>query len=264
MPGTRYSTTILSFFFVGAMSIGANVAEATFHFMQIEQVMGGVNGDVSAQAIQLRMRDIGQHFVEQGRLIAWDAAGANPVLLINIPTNLTGPSATGDRILIATSSFASKTTPTAVPDFIMAPIPADYLPAGSLTFEDDFDTIYWRLSWGGASYSGSTTGDSTNDDDPGFGPADFGPPFAGSLPSERCQALQFKGAATALSTTNSADYAVTTAASVWAKYHGASYTISLCVPAVSAWGLVVMILTLLTAATLLIARRRSVDLGSAT
>ena len=31
-------------------------AHATFHLMQIEQVIGGVNGDTTAQAIQLRMR----------------------------------------------------------------------------------------------------------------------------------------------------------------------------------------------------------------
>ena len=28
----------------------------SFHLMQIEQVIGGVNGDVTLQAIQLRMR----------------------------------------------------------------------------------------------------------------------------------------------------------------------------------------------------------------
>jgi hypothetical protein len=186
----------------------------------------------------------------------------DPVPLINITTDLTGPGATGDHILIATAGFASKTTPTAVPDFIMSAIPPSYLAAGSLTFEDDFGTIYWRLSWGGAGYTGSTLGDSTNDNDPGFTPADFGPPFAGPLPSARCLALQFQGAATALSTSNNADYAVTSDASVWAKYHGASYTISVCIPAVSEWGLAVMVLTLLTAATLLIARRRSVGLAN--
>jgi hypothetical protein len=31
-----------------------NRASAAFHFMQIEQVIGGVNGDTTAQAIQLR------------------------------------------------------------------------------------------------------------------------------------------------------------------------------------------------------------------
>ena len=35
---------------------GTAPAHATFHFMQIEQVIGGVNGDSTAQAIQLRMR----------------------------------------------------------------------------------------------------------------------------------------------------------------------------------------------------------------
>ncbi len=34
-------------------------AQATFHLMQIEQVIGGVNGDTTAQAIQLRMRFAG-------------------------------------------------------------------------------------------------------------------------------------------------------------------------------------------------------------
>lgn len=263
MLDTRHSTAILATFVAGALSIGANVAEATFDLVQIEQVMGGVNGDLTAQAIQLRMRAAGQHFVSAARILAWDAEGANPVLLINIATNLTGPSVAGDRILIATAGFASKTTPTAVPDFIMSAIPPLYLAAGSLTYEDDFGTIYWRLSWGGEDYTGSTFGDTTNDDDPGLGQADFGPPFAGPLPSARCLALQFQGAAAALSTSNNVDYAVTPGAAVWAKYHGASYTISLCIPTVSEWGLVVMMLTLLTAATLLIARRRSVALGSA-
>lgn len=261
MLDTRHSTAILATFVVGTLSMGVNVAEATFHFMQIEQVMGGVNGDVSAQAIQLRMRAAGQHLVLQARLRAWDAAGANPITLIDIAADLTGPSVAGDRILIATAGFASKTTPTAVPDFIMSAIPPSYLAAGSLTFEDDLGIIYWRVSWGGAAYTGSTLGDTTNDDDPGLGPANFGPPFAGPLPSARCLALQFQGTAAALSISNNTDYAVTSDAAVWAKYHGASYTISLCIPAVSQWGLVVMMLTLLAAATLLIARRRGVVLA---
>ena len=37
-------------------------AQATFHFMQIEQVIGGVNGDTTAQAVQLRMRFAGQNY----------------------------------------------------------------------------------------------------------------------------------------------------------------------------------------------------------
>ena len=45
---------------LGALTLGvgllAQPAFATFHLMQIEQVIGGVNGDTSRQAIQLRMR----------------------------------------------------------------------------------------------------------------------------------------------------------------------------------------------------------------
>ena len=43
-------------------------ADATFDLMQIEQVIGGVNADVSAQAIQLRMRSPFQCFLEPARL----------------------------------------------------------------------------------------------------------------------------------------------------------------------------------------------------
>jgi hypothetical protein len=60
-------------------------ASASFHFMQIEQVIAGVDGSTATQAIQLRMRDAGQQLVAQGRLKAWDANGANPVLLVDMP-----------------------------------------------------------------------------------------------------------------------------------------------------------------------------------
>ena len=48
----------------------ASPAAVSFHFMQIEQVIGGVNGDPSAQAIQLRMRTCFQNQVQQARLVA--------------------------------------------------------------------------------------------------------------------------------------------------------------------------------------------------
>ena len=51
---------------------------ASFHLMQIEQVIGGVNGDTTAQAVQLRMRFAGQNFVAGTELIANAAAGNNP------------------------------------------------------------------------------------------------------------------------------------------------------------------------------------------
>src|SRR5206468_648785 len=99
-------------------------------------------------------------------------------------------------------------SPVQTPNFTMTNlIPPSYLAAGSLTFEDDFGTIYWRLSWGGAGYTGPGTLNITNDAD-----GNANPPFAGALPSSSLQALKFNGAAGAPSTNNAADYSVTAGA----------------------------------------------------
>lgn len=216
--------------FLKALALGFSVilipsVEASFHFMQIEQVIGGVNGDSMAQAIQLRMRSSFQNLVSASRIRAWDAAGSNPILIIDMTQNVAN-SQTGDRVLIASPAFVDATSPAAVPDFAMAAlIPESYFSAGSLTFEDDFGTVYWRLSWGGANYTGSTFGASDNDDDPGFVPANFGPPFPGALPSTTLQALRFTGTATAVSTTNLANYAITTGAATCTNNARASFTV---------------------------------------
>ena len=80
--------------------------QASFHFMQIEQVIGGVKGDTTAQAVQLRMRFAGQNFVGGANLIVFDAAGNNPFSLVTLPSNVAVSNA-GSRILITTASFAS-------------------------------------------------------------------------------------------------------------------------------------------------------------
>ncbi|MBK8914366.1 MAG: hypothetical protein IPM64_07135 [Phycisphaerales bacterium] len=73
---------------------GAAHARASFHFMQIEAVIGGIDGDTSAQAIQLRMRASGQNGVSQARIRAHDATGSNPVLIIDFASDVlnAGPS----------------------------------------------------------------------------------------------------------------------------------------------------------------------------
>jgi len=110
--------------------------------MQIEQVIGGVDGDTSAQAIQLRMRAAGQNLVSNARLIVRDAAGLNPIVVKDMTSNVANSSA-GDRVLIVSSNFVSQTSPDVSPDFVLTQtIPASYLAAGRLTFEDDFGTIY--------------------------------------------------------------------------------------------------------------------------
>ena len=210
---------------VAALSSG--VEADLFHLMQIEQVIGGVNGDTSVQAIQLRMRSVGQNQLAGTKLVVRDATGSNPVLLFDFPVSVPN-GAEGARVLIASPSFTAHTTPTAILDFIMTNnIPASYLAAGSMTFEDDF-TVWWRLSWGGASYTGSNAGSCFNDDN-----CDFGPPWPGPLPSGGVEALQFQGPFNALSMNNAADYALTAGASSW--INNAEQTFALPAAAACPW-----------------------------
>lgn len=195
-------------------------AVASFHIMQIEQVIGGVNGDVTAQAIQLRSRTAFQNLMHFARMRAWDAAGDNPVLLVDMTTDVPNGAA-GAHCLITTAAFNSHTTPTAVSNFTMNPIPGSYLTAGSITFEDDFGTIYWRVSWGGAAYTGSCLGSITNDADGNFCPA-----WPNAMQSFTKLALQFTGSAAAASTNNAADYALTTGPATFINNAGDSFTVS--------------------------------------
>ncbi len=215
-------TSFYSLGALGFLAVATCPAGATFHLMQIEQVIGGVNGDTTAQAIQLRMRTFKECFVSQGKLIAYDAAGRNPMLLIDLNVDLPG-CAPGDRVLITSPSFADHIQPPLAGDFTLTNlIPASYLAAGSITFEDDAGAfVFWRLSWGGGGYTGDTTGAIFNDPD-----SDFGPPWPGPLPSNGEQALLFQGLAGDLSSTNANDYALTKGAATFTNNAGQSATIS--------------------------------------
>ena len=94
------------------------------HIMQIEQVIGGVNGDVTVQAVQLRMRSSSQQFISGTRIRVRDASGANPVLLITFGSSVTGGTCsfnpTNSRILIASANFNNFTSPSATPDFTLS------------------------------------------------------------------------------------------------------------------------------------------------
>ena len=205
-----FSTLIALFFGVGA-------ARATFHEMQIEQVIGGVNGDNTAQAIQLRMRAPGQSFVQGAKLMAYDSTGANGVLLIQFPSDV-NTAAAGSRILITSSSFSSKLAAPLTQDFTFTnPIPPAYLAAGRITYTSSAGDILWSLSFGGGNYTGSSAGSTVNDAD-----GNFGPPFAGPLPSAAAQALDFQGTASSPSTSNSADYALTSGPATFTNNDGAS------------------------------------------
>ncbi len=210
---------------LGALTLGAGLlaqpAFATFHLMQIEQVIGGVNGDTSRQAIQLRMRQNGQNLLGPSRLIAWDAAGANPVVIVDFAASVPN-GVTGSRVLVTTSGFLAGLTP----DVVMTnAIPASYFAGGKLTFETDGTAgtqVWWGLAWGNytGTNTGVTTGGGGNDAD-----GNFNPPFAGPLPTTTQQALQFTGAATAASTNNAADYALTAGAATFTNNAGTSGTV---------------------------------------
>lgn len=228
-------------------------AHATFHIMQIEKVFLGVGGQPTAQAIQLRMLTIGQNLLSgQARLVAYDAQGQNPVVITTFPppNPLSGICR---NILIASDDFANVTAPSvgaAERDYRMdALIPESYKDAGSLTFEGTFlSIVYWRISWGGAAYTGPTTGDLTNDPD-----GEFGPPFPGSLSMSSTSALEFTGACPpGTSTNNAADYALSAAAGVFRNNAGDMFTIEIVVPTVSQWGIVFLALLVLIAGSVVL------------
>lgn len=224
-PGAIHRHRVHSFARAASLLVGALVfaapARASYHFMQIEQVIGGVAGNATAQAIQLRARSASQNFVSEARLVARDARGENPIVLIDLEDDVPNASA-GARILIATQAFVAMTDPPASPDFILTnAMPSSYLAAGSLTFQNDAGTlIAWRVAWGGEGFSGPTSGSLTNDDD-----RDFGPPFGDSLPFAGLSALLFDGAFGEKSSTNADDYVITSVGAVFTNNTGDSFAV---------------------------------------
>ena len=205
----------------GALAL-QSTAHASFHLMQIEQLIVGVSGDDTAQAIQLRMRSNGQNLVQQAKLVVRDAAGLNPITVVDMGSQVPN-GALGSRVLITSATF-----PGGVPDFVMTnEIPSSYFAAGSLTFEEDDGSIYWRLSWGGNAYTGPTTGLITNDNDGDFGK------FGTGLPSCGVYTLQFTKAANAKSTNNAADYVFTSDQNDdYVNNAGASFNVNAPLPSV--------------------------------
>jgi hypothetical protein len=207
----RSASAVLWFLACAGFALAPGRALAAFHLMEIEQVIAGVDGDTSAQAIQLKMRDFNQQFVTgNAQLVVRDATGANPVVLSTFPAPNPVLSGSCQPILLATSAMAAKTVPpldATARDFAMNPIPAAYLPAGTLTFEAVGGVVYWRLSWGGAAYTGphnviaSPAGNSVT--------ALASPAYAGPLPSTGGYALRFTPPCATLSSNNAAQYGLT-------------------------------------------------------
>src|SRR4051812_16167517 len=115
-----------------ALGLLSATASAGFHLMQIQEVIGAVNGDPTAQAIQLRMSAGGQTFVQGINVWASNSSGTGRTLVLSIPSNVSGT--TGSTILLASQNF--KTTMINggdtgfAPDFLFTNlIPASYLAA---------------------------------------------------------------------------------------------------------------------------------------
>ena len=66
MTAARFVSTALV---LGAL-LAARPASATFHLMQVEQIIAGVDGSTATQAIQLRMRSASQNLVAQATQLA--------------------------------------------------------------------------------------------------------------------------------------------------------------------------------------------------
>lgn len=210
--------TILST--VAVLGLSAAASQAGFHVMQIQEIIGGVNGNTTAQAIQLRVRGGGQIFSAGYRLRAWDATGANPILLLSIPTNIANGNV-GDNILFTTTAFDSLMSGVSgyAKDFTLTnAIPSSYLNGGKVTFEDSGSTVQWAVAFG--AYTGTNTGSTTNDAD-----GIFSPNFATALPTSSRQGIIFTGLATDPSTNNAANYALTANPATVRNNAGNSFTV---------------------------------------
>ncbi len=196
-------------------------SQAAFHVMQIEQVLGSVNGNTNVQAIQLRMRSAGQGVIGNGRLVAYDANGLNPVILLD-PTTSVGINTAGSNVLFTSAAFDSLmgSVPGYAKDFTLAnTIPASYFSGGKVTWESNAGIIQWATAFG--AYLGTNTGLASNTVG---ATGNFGAPFAGNLPTLGTQAIRFTGAASAASTANSSDYAFSSPATV-RNNAGASFAV---------------------------------------
>ncbi len=177
-------------------------ASATFHLVHIEQVVAGLNGDVSAQAVQLVMRSGDQNLLEPARLVVRDAAGENPIVLFDFEGDI-AEEGEGVRILVGTAELDRYADEGVGTDYTLtATIPPSYFAAGSLTFESDDGTrVVSRLSWGGGGYTGATDGIPDNTTG-----SDFAPPFPAALTSAGVRALLFQPEAGDRATGNADDY----------------------------------------------------------
>ena len=154
--GIRGVGGLLSF-----IAIFCSTALATNHFIRINEIMGGLNGDSRIQFVEIVASDDGQKAwgpggaaVGRTMLVFFDATGKQTGRFV-FPSNPAGGKQT---VLIATKEFKDLTGIT--PDFIM---PTGIMPiAGKVSFRNNPDntsfTVNLSLSYGGTGFTGSTEG----------------------------------------------------------------------------------------------------------
>ncbi len=220
-----YRLRMIFWFFAALFLLPAPVLKASFHLMQIEQVIAGVNGNTSAQAIELRMRAGGQNFLHSdagggngpAKLVALDASGQNPILLISFPNDVAIGNL-GSTVLVTTANFANFTSSPLVSDFTLTnSIPASYLAAGQLDYEAANGAILWSISFGDGGFTGSIPAGSFN--------GSYGNPFSGPLPSSTTRRLLFQGAASASSSNNATDYTLTSGSAIFTNNAGQNFSV---------------------------------------
>lgn len=152
-----------------AVVIAASPARALFHAAVIDEVMMGVNGDPTAQYVEIRMLFPAQTSVSHSVLAFFTCDGMGVAAEIDgLPSNI-AHGGTGVRWSMGTDTFATATGVT--PDFTFQPATSSYFPCGmvcwgapSMTLLPPLDPDSWAhsnpnnyvdcVAYGG--YSGTT------------------------------------------------------------------------------------------------------------
>jgi hypothetical protein len=140
------------------MGSAAPTASATFHLMKIREISGSTAAAPNSAYIELQMYDAGQNQVSGHNITIWDddafVVGPNPVA--SLPLSGPNPSngQTQRTILIGDTGVADRDFTLELTPYLESGGP-NLLAAGAVCFEAiPVDCV----SWGGAAFTGSSTG----------------------------------------------------------------------------------------------------------
>lgn len=96
----------------------AGAGPQAFHHIEINKLLVGYNGDMTIQAVELKLLAAGERFVSGASIALYDSTGALTANLGTFASDVANGAA-GDRILCATAAFASAFS--IAPDLVIAP-----------------------------------------------------------------------------------------------------------------------------------------------